>query len=41
MMPGIDHCFGGAGPDWVNYLNEIDKYLYRRLPAYVDAVQIE
>ena len=27
MMPGVDHCFGGAGPDWVNYLDEIDKWV--------------
>jgi feruloyl esterase len=27
MMPGVDHCIGGAGPSWVNYLNEIDKWI--------------
>ncbi len=27
MMPGVDHCFGGAGPDWVNYLNVIDSWV--------------
>jgi len=27
MMPGVDHCFGGAGPDWVNYLDEINKWV--------------
>jgi hypothetical protein len=27
MMPGVEHCFGGAGPDWVNYLTEIDKWV--------------
>ena len=27
MMPGVDHCFGGVGPDWVNYLDEIDKWV--------------
>lgn len=27
MMPGVDHCFGGAGPDFVNYLDEIDKWV--------------
>ena len=27
MMPGVDHCFGGIGPDWVNYLDEIDKWV--------------
>ena len=27
MMPGVDHCLGGTGPDWVNYLDEIDKWV--------------
>ena len=27
MMPGVDHCFGGAGPSFVNYLDEIDKWV--------------
>ena len=27
MMPGVDHCFGGVGPDWVNFLDEIDKWV--------------
>jgi len=27
MMPGVDHCAGGAGPHWVNMLNEIDKWV--------------
>jgi len=27
MMPGVDHCFGGVGPDWVNYLDEIDNWV--------------
>ncbi len=27
MMPGVDHCFGGVGPPWVNYLDEIDKWV--------------
>ncbi|NDW47185.1 tannase/feruloyl esterase family alpha/beta hydrolase [Ruegeria sp. PrR005] len=26
MMPGVDHCFGGAGPSWVNFLSEIDRW---------------
>lgn len=26
MMPGVEHCFGGPGPSWVNYLDEIDKW---------------
>ena len=27
MMPGVDHCFGGNGPDWVNYLDVIDRWV--------------
>ncbi|MGB6643123.1 MAG: tannase/feruloyl esterase family alpha/beta hydrolase [Thermoanaerobaculia bacterium] len=27
MMPGVDHCLAGVGPDWVNYLDEIDKWV--------------
>jgi hypothetical protein len=27
MMPGVDHCFGGVGPDWINMLDEIDRWL--------------
>jgi feruloyl esterase len=27
MMPGVDHCLGGAGANWVNYLDEIDKWV--------------
>jgi len=26
MMPGVEHCFGGVGPSFVNYLTEIDKW---------------
>jgi feruloyl esterase len=26
MMPGVEHCFGGPGPSWVNFLTEIDKW---------------
>ena len=26
MMPGVAHCFGGDGPDWVNYLDVIDRW---------------
>jgi feruloyl esterase len=26
MMPGVEHCFGGAGPSWVNFLTEIDQW---------------
>jgi pimeloyl-ACP methyl ester carboxylesterase len=27
MMPGVEHCFGGPGPSWVNYLEELDKWV--------------
>ena len=27
MMPGVEHCFGGPGPSFVNYLTEIDKWV--------------
>jgi hypothetical protein len=27
LMPGVDHCAGGAGPYVVNMLNEIDKWV--------------
>jgi feruloyl esterase len=26
MMPGVEHCFGGPGPSWVNLLDEIDQW---------------
>ncbi len=27
MMPGVEHCFGGPGPSWVNFLTEIDNWV--------------
>jgi len=27
MLPGVDHCAGGVGPSWVNFLDEIDKWV--------------
>ena len=27
LMPGVDHCAGGAGPFFVNMLNEIDQWV--------------
>lgn len=27
MMPGVEHCFGGPGPSWVNFLTEIDQWV--------------
>jgi feruloyl esterase len=27
MMPGVEHCFDGPGPSFVNFLTEIDKWV--------------
>ena len=27
MMPGVEHCFGGPGPSFVNFLTEIDQWI--------------
>jgi feruloyl esterase len=27
LMPGVEHCFGGPGPSWVNFLQEIDDWV--------------
>jgi feruloyl esterase len=27
MLPGVDHCSGGVGPSWVNWLDELDKWV--------------
>jgi feruloyl esterase len=27
LFPGMDHCMGGAGPSWVNYLDVIDSWV--------------
>ena len=27
LVPGMDHCFGGPGPAWVNWVDEIDNWL--------------
>jgi feruloyl esterase len=27
LMPGVEHCFGGPGPSWVNFLGEIDNWV--------------
>lgn len=39
MMPGVEHCFGGPGPSFVNFLTEIDKWVESdsapdQIPAY-------
>jgi pimeloyl-ACP methyl ester carboxylesterase len=27
LLPGMDHCFGGPGPSFVNWVDEIDRWL--------------
>ena len=27
MVPGMDHCFGGPGPSYVNWVHEIDRWV--------------
>jgi feruloyl esterase len=27
MLPGMDHCIGGPGPTWVNWVDEIDRWV--------------
>jgi feruloyl esterase len=27
LMPGVEHCFGGPGPSWVDFLDEIDSWV--------------
>jgi feruloyl esterase len=39
ILPGVDHCHGGAGPYFVNYLNVIDNWVETgeapdQLPAF-------
>ncbi|NIQ90734.1 MAG: tannase/feruloyl esterase family alpha/beta hydrolase [Deltaproteobacteria bacterium] len=39
MMPGVEHCFGGPGPSWVNFLDVMDKWIEtgnapEQIPAY-------
>ena len=39
MMPGVQHCIGGDGPSWVNWVDEIDKWVTsqeapEQMPAY-------
>lgn len=30
MLPGVDHCFGGLGPDQVSYLEILDEWVETR-----------
>jgi hypothetical protein len=39
MMPGVEHCFGGKGPSWVNFLDVMDQWIEtgnapEQMPAY-------
>jgi feruloyl esterase len=39
MMPGVDHCSGGVGPSYVNFLTDLDKWVEsgkapEQTPAY-------
>lgn len=39
MLPGVEHCSGGAGPSLINYIDEIDKWVVtgkapEQFPAY-------
>jgi feruloyl esterase len=27
LMPGVEHCIGGPGPSWANFLEEIDDWV--------------
>ena len=27
MVPGMDHCIGGPGPSFVNWVDEIDRWM--------------
>ena len=38
LMPGVDHCFGGAGPSLVNFLTHIDRWVESgEAPGAIDA----
>ena len=42
MMPGVEHCFGGVGPSFVNYLTEIDRWFETgKAPDQVTALWLD
>jgi feruloyl esterase len=42
MMPGVEHCFGGPGPSWVNFLTEIDQWFETgKAPEQVAALWLD
>ena len=42
MMPGVEHCFGGPGPSFVNFLTEIDQWFETgKAPEQVTALWLD
>jgi feruloyl esterase len=42
LVPGMDHCIGGPGPTWVNWVDEIDRWLETdRAPDQVTAYWVD
>jgi len=42
MVPGMDHCFGGPGPSFVDWVDEIDRWVETdRAPEQVTAFWID
>jgi len=42
MLPGVDHCVGGAGPSFVNFLTEIDQWFEKsKAPEQVTALWLD
>ncbi|UCH44535.1 MAG: tannase/feruloyl esterase family alpha/beta hydrolase [Nitrospiraceae bacterium] len=42
MMPGVEHCFGGPGPSFVNFLTEIDQWFATgKAPEQVTALWLD
>jgi feruloyl esterase len=42
MMPGVEHCFGGPGPAWVNWLDELDQWVETgRAPDQITAYFVD
>ena len=42
LLPGMDHCLGGPGPSYVNWVDEIDRWLETgQAPDQVTAYWIE
>jgi feruloyl esterase len=42
LVPGMDHCFGGPGPSFVDWLDEIERWLENgRAPDHVTAYWVD